>query len=96
MAEDLKIAKKEMDIERDRLKKLKNHIYQSLLNEFPGIKLNGHPDNRLSHNLNITIPGVESKSLILKLKGKLSFPDGSACSTVKVKPSYVLKAIGLE
>lgn len=95
MAEALKIAKKEMDIERERLKKVKNHIYQSLLNEFPGIKLNGHPDNRLAHNLNITIPGVESKALILKLKGKLSFSAGSACSTVKVKPSYVLKAIGL-
>jgi cysteine desulfurase len=95
MAEALKIAEKDMDIERDRLKKLKSHIYQSLLKEFPGIKLNGHPDNRLSHNLNITIPGVESKALILKLKGKLSFSAGSACSTVKVKPSYVLKAIGL-
>lgn len=95
MAEALKIAKKEMDIERDRLKKLKNHIYQSLLKEFPVIKLNGHPDNQLSHNLNITIPGVESKALILKLKGKLSFSAGSACSTVKVEPSYVLKAIGL-
>ena len=95
MAEALKIAKKEMDMERDRLKKLKNHIYQSLLKEFPGIKLNGHPDKRLSHNLNITIPGVESKALILKLKGKLSFSSGSACSTVKVKPSHVLKAIGL-
>jgi cysteine desulfurase len=95
MAEALKIAKKEMDIERDRLKKLKNHIYQSLLKEFPVIKLNGHPDNRLSHNLNITIPGVESKALILKLKGKLSFSAGSAWSTVKVKPSHVLKAIGL-
>lgn len=95
MAEALKISKKEMDNERHRLKELKNHIYQSLLKEFPGIKLNGHPDNRLSHNLNITIPGVESKALILKLKGKLSFSAGSACSTVKVKPSHVLKAIGL-
>jgi cysteine desulfurase len=95
MAEALKIAKKEMDIERERLKKVKNHIYQSLLNEFPGIKLNGHPENRLAHNLNITIPNIESKALILKLKGKLSFSAGSACSTVKIKPSHVLKAVGL-
>jgi cysteine desulfurase len=95
MAEALKIAHKDMDIERERLKKIKKNIYQSLLNELPGIKVNGHPDNRLCNNLNITIPGIESKALILKLKGRLSLSAGSACSTVKVEPSHVLKAIGL-
>lgn len=95
MAEALKIAKKEMDIERERLRNLRDNVFRVLLNEFPDIGLNGHPENRLAHNLNITIPGVESKALMLKLKEKLSFSAGSACSTVRVKPSHVLKAIGL-
>jgi len=33
--------------------------------------------------------------LIHLLKNKLSFSTGSACSTIKVEPSHVLKAIGL-
>jgi cysteine desulfurase len=33
--------------------------------------------------------------LIHQLKDKLSFSAGSACSTIKVEPSHVLKAIGL-
>jgi cysteine desulfurase len=45
--------------------------------------------------LSLTIPGVEAKALIHQLKNKLSFSAGSACSTVKVAPSHVLKAIGL-
>jgi cysteine desulfurase len=45
--------------------------------------------------LSLTIPGVEAKALIHQLKGKLSFSAGSACSTTKVEPSHVLKAIGL-
>lgn len=62
---------------------------------FPDIKLNGHPQNRLAHNLSLTIPGVEAKAVIHLLKNKVSFSSGSACSTTKVEPSHVLKAIGL-
>jgi cysteine desulfurase len=61
----------------------------------PVIRLNGHPQNRLAHNLSLTIPGIEAKALIHQLKNRLSFSAGSACSTVKVTPSHVLKAIGL-
>lgn len=62
---------------------------------FPEIKINGHPERRLAHNLSLTIPGVEAKALIHVLKDKLSFSAGSACSTTKVQASDVLKAMGL-
>ncbi len=60
------------------------------------IKLNGDQKNRLPHNLNITIPGVENKALIHILKDKLSFSTGSACTTTKVKPSHVIIALGYD
>ena len=94
MAEALKFADKERNTERERIKVLRDSIFEALKLELPDIKLNGHPEQRLTHNLNITIPGVESKALMHSLKGKLSFSAGSACSTVKVKPSHVLLAIG--
>ncbi|MFZ2948101.1 MAG: cysteine desulfurase family protein [Desulfuromonadaceae bacterium] len=95
MAEALALANKEMSTENSRLREAANLICQQLQQTFPDIKLNGHPQNRLAHNLSLTIPGVEAKALIHSLKNKLSFSAGSACSTIKVEPSHVLKAIGL-
>lgn len=95
MAEALSLANKEMSAENKRLRDAANLIFQRLQQTFPDIKLNGHPQNRLAHNLSLTIPGVEAKALIHLLKNKLSFSAGSACSTIKVESSHVLKAIGL-
>jgi len=95
MAEALNIASNEMNKENKKDCKLTKNILTKLKQSFPDIKLNGDQNNRLPHNLNITIPGVENKALIHILKDKLSFSTGSACTTTKVKPSHVLKAIGL-
>lgn len=95
MAEALSLANKEMSEENKRLRNAAELIYKRLQHSFSEIKLNGHPQNRLAHNLSLTIPGVEAKALIHHLKNRLSFSAGSACSTVKVEPSHVLKAVGL-
>ena len=95
MAEALNIASKEMGKENKADRTLTKNILTKLQQTFPDIKLNGDQKNRLPHNLNITIPGVENKALIHILKDKLSFSTGSACTTTKVNPSHVLKALGL-
>lgn len=94
MAEALTLAVENQKKGRQRIGALTSSIKSNLLAEFPDIIFNGHPDNRLQHNLHITLPGVEAKGLIHVLKDKLSFSAGSACSTTKVEPSHVLKAIG--
>lgn len=94
MAEALSLASKEMADENKRLREVSELICKRLQQAFQDIRLNGHPQNRLTHNLSLTIPGIEAKALIHRLKNKLSFSAGSACSTIKVEPSHVLKAIG--
>ena len=95
LAEALKLLSEESKTINKRNREFTKKILDALQRHFPEIRLNGDPVNRLTHNINITIPGVESKALILRLKDKLSFSAGSACSTIKVKPSHVLQAIGL-
>lgn len=95
MAEAMSIAVQGLKSERQRARKATAAIATGLKAAFPEIKVNGHPDKRLQHNLSITIPGIEAKALIHTLKDKLSFSAGSACSTTKVEPSHVLKAIRL-
>ena len=92
-AKAVEIAKKEMDAENEKYKKWTN----SLLEKFSEIggKLNGHPEKRLAHNLNVRFDGIESKALINSVSKKLAISAGSACTTQVVEPSHVLLALGL-
>lgn len=62
-----------------------------------GIKLNGHPTQRLPNNINITFPqNITGEALLytLEMSGIL-ISSGSACNSKEIKPSHALKAIGL-
>ena len=95
MAEALKLSQVSLESNKKKIINIRKGIVESLQKHFSLIKINGHPVKRINHNISITIPGVESKLLIQKLKDRLSFSTGSACASVKVVPSHVLKAIGL-
>ena len=60
-----------------------------------GGKLNGHPEKRLAHNLNVRFEGIESKAIINSVSKKIAISAGSACTTQIVEPSHVLLGIGL-
>ena len=62
--------------------------------ELDDVELNGHPTQRLPHNLSVAIPGVESRSLLVQLKHEVALSTGSACTTAKVEPSHVIMALG--
>ena len=53
---------------------------------------NGAAAPCLAHNLNITLPGVNSSRLHRALRPQLACSSGSACSNGA--PSHVLQAIG--
>ncbi len=88
------IAKLEMNEEGERLRGLRDHLWEGLQAGIEGIELNGHPINRLPHNLSIYIPGVESRALVVQLKHDVALSTGSACTTAKVEPSHVILALG--
>lgn len=63
----------------------------------PGVRLNGHPTERLSNNVHLTVDGVEAESLVLFLDAMgYAVGSGSACasSTMGHKTSPVLLAMG--
>jgi len=90
----LAIAEKEMKFEDERFRKWTTEMFDAFKELFPSLLLNGHPAKRLSHNLNVCFPGIESKALIHLLKDDLAISSGSACTTTSVEPSHVLLAIG--
>ena len=92
-AKAVEIAIDEMDDENKKYKKWTNRMLKQFSNV--GGKLNGHPENRLAHNLNVRFEGVQSKSIINTVSKKLAISAGSACTTETVEPSHVLLALGL-
>ncbi len=87
------IAYKEMQKDAMRFKEWTNFIFQQISSQIDDVYLNGHPDERLPNNLNISIAGIESKALIVLLKN-IAISTGSACTTTSVEPSHVIEALG--
>jgi cysteine desulfurase len=90
----VEISQKEMDAENQRF----SEWSKIMLEEFEKIggKLNGHPTKRLTHNLNVYFPGIESKAIINSISKEIAISAGSACTTQNVEPSHVLLALGLD
>ena len=61
----------------------------------PDVRLNGHPESRLSNNVHLSVDGVEAESLVLFLDALgYAIGSGSACSSGEHKASPVLLAMG--
>lgn len=77
----------------DRIITLRDRLWDQL-QAIDGIVLNGHPTQRLAHNLNVSLEGIDGQALLLGLQPTLAISSGSACSTAKPQPSHVLSALG--
>src|SRR5215470_9016386 len=88
------IAQQEMPEESCRIAGLRNRLRDRLLAALDGVLINGSMEHRLPGNLNLSFRNVEGDILLTALKD-VAVSGGSACSSDKVEPSYVLKALGL-
>lgn len=80
----------------DRVRKLRDMLYNGIMQIRPDARLIGHPDLRLPNTLNVVLPGIRGESLVLALDFKgVFFSSGSACKSGSPKPSQVLMAMGL-
>lgn len=90
------IASREMRVNVQKLKSIKNYIIANLSKNIEDITINGHPQQAVPSILSITFHRVdgESLSVLLDMEG-VSVSTGSACSSHAITKSHVLDAIGL-
>jgi len=91
--EAIHIARQEMDAAAQKYLAWTQQMYQQLQEKIAGVQLNGHPTQRLPHNLNVSIQGIDAKALVMNLKD-ISISTGSACNAATVEPSHVILALG--
>jgi cysteine desulfurase len=87
------IARQEMADLAVQYRAWTEQMFHALQERISGIERNGHPTERLPHNLNMYLPGVESRAFIVGLND-LAISTGSACTTASVEPSHVITALG--
>jgi cysteine desulfurase len=93
MAQALALGVETMDVEGDRQRQLRDHLWHGLA-KMGGVILNGDLTQRLPGNLNISIEGVKGEQLLLALQPPIALSSGSACSSQKAQASPVLQALG--
>ncbi len=84
----------EKKTEENLVAPLRDSLHQKLTSKLTDIHLNGHPEKRLSGNLNLCFAGVQSHSLLMRLKS-VAVSTGSACDSESIKASHVLVAMGV-
>ena len=88
------LAGAEMSEEAARTLALRERLRSLLLSELDEVTVNGHLEQRLPANLNVSFGYVEGESLLMGLKD-VALSSGSACSSASLEPSHVLRAIGV-
>jgi cysteine desulfurase len=83
--------------ERDRVRALRDRLWDGIQGRIDGVRLNGSMRDRHPGNLNVSFEHVEGEALTQILDGRgIAVSTGSACSSATLEPSHVLKAIGLD
>jgi len=92
MGEAFRLAREEMGVENERIRMLRDRLWRGIV-QLEEVFLNGHFEQRVPHNLNVSFNYVEGESLIMAIKD-IAVSSGSACTSASLEPSYVLRALG--
>jgi len=88
------IAAEEMPREACHLAGLRNRLKEKITGRLDEVYVNGSMEYRLPGNLNLSFARIEGEALLVGLHD-VAVSSGSACTTARLEPSYVLKALGL-
>jgi cysteine desulfurase len=92
----VEVRERDMAAEEERVRALRDRLWEGLSARVPEIRLNGHPTERLPGTCNVCFRHIESESIVLGLDLKgIGVSAGSACTSGNVEPSHVLLAMGV-
>jgi cysteine desulfurase len=94
LGEACRIAKAHLQAGLHELKNLADQLYTRLKREIPGLRLVGHPVQRLPNTLNVLFPHVSGRRLLENCPGVFA-SNGSACHADSEEPSAILTALGI-
>ena len=96
MAAAAEFVQRDREFEQARQRKLRDHLWQEMSGQIESVVLNGDANCRLANTLNVSLPELDSETMLmaLDLEGVCT-SSGSACMVGSVLASHVLLAMGL-
>lgn len=92
----VEIAAREMEGAWNKVRKLRDRLWEGIKDRIPNVRMNGHPLSRLGNTLSVSFEFVERESLILGLDNLgICVGSGAACAPDSKEPSHVLLAMGI-
>ncbi|WP_456432334.1 cysteine desulfurase family protein [Thermosulfuriphilus sp.] len=93
LARAAELATEDLPQEGRRMETLRDRLYEGLKALWPGLILNGHPEQRLPNTLNVSFLGLEAARLLTKTP-QVMVSTGAACHDRSGSVSHVLAAMG--
>jgi cysteine desulfurase len=88
------VARVRREADARRFALLRDRLHRGITARLSDVHLNGHPTERLPHNLNLSFAYVEGEALMMGISD-VAVSSGSACTSASLEPSYVLRAVGI-
>ena len=76
----------------EHLREMRDLLEQGIIETFPWVKINGHPDNRLPNTSSISFRGIEANTILSEMVN-VAASAGAACHAEHVDVSHVLRAM---
>jgi len=96
LGEAARLASEEQEAQEKRIAALRDKLQTGITEKIPEIKINGHPEQRLTNTLNFCIRHIEGESILINLDFEdICASSGSACTSGSLEPSHVLLAMGI-
>jgi len=91
------IALRDQTTNIERSKALRDRLHRGLVDELGagGVRLNGHPEQRLPNTLSLSFPGLEANTLVDEIGIEVAASAGAACHAGEVDLSAVLEAMAV-
>jgi cysteine desulfurase len=96
LAKSVEVAVRDFDRDTRHLGTVRDRLVEGITGGIDGVRVTGHPTERLAHHASFAIDGVEGDSLLMLLDREGVYASsGSACTSGSLEPSHVLLAMGI-
>jgi cysteine desulfurase NifS/selenium donor protein len=95
LGEACAIVTEKLDELSSHMRQMRDRLESRLVERFPDLRVNGHPDRRLPNTLSVSFRGLEANTIVSELSNDVAVSAGAACHADQVELSAVLEAMAI-